>query len=491
MTENHSGNYDPRKAIWNDIPIDEWEPKDYKQWKPKHTGGIHYTAIVEREYLRMRYAVQQANERLSAAKVRVKLKLTSHTSIGLQGTFPCKPGDVGKNGSPNKQYTISLRLPAHDNGLKMAEAKAKELDALVTTNHFKWTPELLGKQAQKLAVPEASNTVKHVDELIEEFEKEFWKTRDRKNRKDITNWQKNYLKYFKRFPSNVPLSNKVLIQVIETSRPNTPTRKQMIEVLKRFCKFADFDDSEIVKYRVVGKLERKRRVPPTDEQVVLGFDKVNQTPDSRTSHNATKPEQWRWAYGMLATYGLRPHELWAVDLEHFTDPSNTLHFVKLNPELTEGTKTGERDCGIPPLHPEWVQLFDLKNPKPITSNACLLAKTSMIGRRFVKVDMGFHPYDLRHAYAIRGHSLGLQLKVMADFMGHTVREHTETYQKWMNENVNKEIYEKVVLGKQIPNEEVTKSKLAELKNENASLKAENESLKALLARYRLEGLLNY
>lgn len=487
MSNGQLKGYDPRKAEWNGTPIDAWEPSQYKKWKPKHTG-TDYCVNMEREYLRMRFAVQQANQRLDSKNVRVKIKLTNHKSIGLQGTFPCRQGDIGKNGSPNKQYTISFGHPANDGGIKAAEQKANDLGWLLTIGQFRWTPELLGRQSQKITAPNEVQPAKLVSELVKEYEKEFWKTRDKKNRKDITNWQKNYVKFFKKFPSDVPLSDEVLIQVIETTRPNTPTRKQILEVLKRFCKFVDFPDKEIVKFRIQpGKIKKTPRTLPTDEQIVLGFEQINQSLDSRSNKNTTQPEQWQWAYGMLATYGLRPHELWAIDLDYFTSPSNTLHLVQLDPELTEGTKTGERNGGVPPLNPEWVQLFDLKNPKIIALNATFLARTNMLCRRFKRVEIGFRPYDLRHAYAIRGHRLCIPIKAMADFMGHTVREHTDTYQRWMAEDVNKELYREAVLKQELTKEAMT-SKIVRLEDENAALKAENELIKRLLTQRQLDEL---
>ena len=202
------------------------------------------------------------------------------------------------------------------------------------------------------------------------------------------------------------------------------------------------------------------------------------------------PEQWKWVYGMLATYGLRPHELFAVDLDAFTDPKNTFHLVSLNPSLTGGTKTGERTCGIPPLYPHWVDLFKLKEIKLLPEGSGTLSnKTAKIQIRFRNTNIGFKPYDLRHAYAIRGHRLRVPIKTMADYMGHTVQEHTKTYQRWMNEDTNLEIYKEVVIHRQGTTKEALKSRIAELEAENLALKAENESLKGILVQNQLGEIL--
>lgn len=70
-------------------------------------------------------------------------------------------------------------------------------------------------------------------------------------------------------------------------------------------------------------------------------------------------------------------------------------------------------------------------------------------------------------------------------MGHTVQEHTKTYQRWMNEDTNLEIYKEVVIHRQGTTKEALKSRIAELEAENVALKAENESLKGILVQQQL------
>jgi len=497
MTRKQStATYDPRNAEWSGTSIEDWEPSKWKQWKPKATG-TDYLAVVEREYLKMRYAVQQVNDQLDIAGVKVKLKLTTSKSIGLQGTFPCKPGDLGKNGSPNKQYTISLGIAANEAGVKTAEAKARELDLWLMTKQFQWTPELLGKQAQKIAITDEGQQTKLISESIKEYELEFWKTHE-ENRQGLKTWKDNYLKYLNKLPQDVVLSKDALIQAFDKTRPNSPSRRFLVWQLKKFCDFCGFDAVKISDSYASSNPKPKQRQLPTDAEIIGGFNKIGAALDINAKKSAVQPNQWQWIYGMLATYGLRPHELFAIDLKAFTNSSNIYHLVTLDPSITDGTKTGERKCGIPPLKPEWVELFDLKNIKPISLTAKLNHKVKTISARFRAVKMNFFPYDLRHAYAVRGHRLRVPVKTMADYMGHTVQEHTKTYQRWMDRDTNLEIYKEVVIDKQALTKEELKAENELLKVENRmlateieSLKTENESLKALLTRYQLDGLLNH
>lgn len=485
MLSQQSHSYDPRQAEWNGISIDKWNPSDWKQWKPN--AGKDEAAKIEREYLRIKHAIAQANTALSIDRVKVKLKLTTAKSIGLQGTFPCKLGDVGKNGSLNKQYTISLGFPASDAGVKTAVAKARELDLLLMTKQFQWTSELLGKQAQKIALPH--DTAKPIRELIQEYEREFWKTHQ-KNRQGIRTWETHYLRHLKKLPQDVPLTQKALEQALEKVQPNTSSRFYLAWQLKKFCDFCGVDGNKIIDSYTTPHPSPSLRKIPSDEEIVQGFGIIG-TPLSpyASKENLTQPEQWQWVYGMLATYGLRPHELFAVDLEAFTTPSNIFHLVTLNPSLTGGTKTGERTCGIPPLNPDWVELFDLKKVKFPYTGGTLNNNTAKIHIRFRTTQINFKPYDLRHAYALRGHRLRIPIKTMADYMGHTVQEHTKTYQRWINEDTNLEIYKEIVIQK-VNTQEVLKARVNELEVENAVLKAEIKTLRELVIKHQLGKLLS-
>ncbi|OKH32807.1 integrase [Calothrix sp. HK-06] len=479
---NYDSTYEPRKAEWDNVLIDKYPPAKWKQWK---AGLSDESVKLEREYLRMKHSVQIANSALLLERIKVKLKLTSSKSIGLQGTFPCKPGDVGKKGCPNKQYTISLGFTANDVGLKLAVAKARELDLLLVTKQFKWTAELLGKQAQKI-LPDTEKAPKLISELIKEYEKAFWKTHER-NRQGVRTWESHYLRHLNKLPQNEPLTLEAIETALEKTKPNTNSRFYLSWQLKKFSDFCGIDAAKNITAYATPNPAPTIRTIPTDEEIIEGFNIIGAPLSQYASkENITYPDQWQWAYGMLATYGLRPHELFAVDLEAFINPGNTFHLIKLNPALTQGTKTGERNCGVPPLYPHWIELFDLKNIKAPALGGSLENQTAKLHTRFRTVKLDFRPYDLRHAYAIRGHRLRVPIKTMSDYMGHTVNEHTKTYQRWMSEDANLEIYKEVVIHRVGTSKEAMKERIQELEAENIALKAENNTLKSILIKHQLE-----
>ncbi|MBW4615515.1 MAG: integrase [Desmonostoc vinosum HA7617-LM4] len=489
MPSNEFNTYDPRKGEWDGTPIEQWEPSKWKQWKPKSSASDECVKI-ERDYLKIKHSIQQANFALSLDKVKIKLKLTSAKSIGLQGTFPCRRGDIGKNGSPNKQYTISFGFTANDAGVKTAILKARELDLLLITKQFRWTPDLLGKQAQKIAILDELKPNRLISELITEYEKEFWKTHDH-NRQGIRTWETHYIRHLKKLPQDVPMTLQALEEALEKTKPNTSARFFLAWQLKKFCEFCGVNGFKTIDAYATPKPHPAIRKVPIDEEILQGFIKIGKELSAYASKdNLTQPEQWQWVYGMLATYGLRPHELFAVDIAAFIEPTNTFHLVNLNPHLTGGTKTGERSCGIPPLYPHWIELFDLKNVRLPYNEGTLSNKTAKLHIKFRMTNIGFRPYDLRHAYAIRGHRLRVPIKTMADYMGHTVQEHTKTYQRWMNEDANLEIYQEVVIHRQGITKEALKARISELEAENNAIKAENATLRGLLIQHQLGELLS-
>lgn len=289
--QNKISGYDPRKATFEGIDIDQWDCSKWKQWKPKHTGSsTDYAATVEREYLRIKHAVQQANQQLTIDKVKIKLKLTSPNAIGLQGTFPCKPGDIGKNGNPNKQYILSLGHAASDTGIKLAIAKARDLDIQLSARAFNWTSDLLGKEAQKIA-PEEKQTEKTVSTLIAEFQKEYWKTRE-KNRQTLYTLKK-LLYSIQKLPCDKPLSKESLIQAVETTKPNSFNRKFLVSHLKRFCNSCGFDSVSLLDSYSGKNIKRRTRILPNDELIVKQFKLIGQPLSPRATSKAISSEQWQ------------------------------------------------------------------------------------------------------------------------------------------------------------------------------------------------------
>ena len=130
-----------------------------------------------------------------------------------------------------------------------------------------------------------------------------------------------------------------------------------------------------------------------------------------------------WAMGMMATYGLRPHEL---DECEFIDSKHRLKIV-------DETKTGFRI--VVPVPFDWVELLDLRNERRRVKTSTRVGATCQwLSTHRKKLGFPYVPYALRHAYAGRLWRFGgseLDIYTAARLMGHSVQTHERKYREWI------------------------------------------------------------
>jgi len=142
---------------------------------------------------------------------------------------------------------------------------------------------------------------------------------------------------------------------------------------------------------------------------------------------------WRLVYGLMATYGLRNHEVFFCDLGALAPGGDRV--IRVLPT----SKTGEHQ--VWPFQPEWVERFGLERlgldagALPAVTVDLRHTTLQQVGRRvaeqFRRYDLPITPYDLRHAWAVRTIHIGLPDTVAARMMGHSVAIHTRTYHHWI------------------------------------------------------------
>jgi len=472
-----------KSAQPGDEPQKDTSVNDLLEDCPKITGECDYPThklnrAMAQVHLdeKLEAKLEQLQLRLKEDKIKVNLKRIGDTVV-MVATLPLKPGDTHPQGRSHKQYNLTVNgkgFPFNLDGLAEADMAARQLGKRMATRTFDWKEEYLGKQ-----VPPVIEKPKSIGELLAEFEKQYFLTRKR-NRQSESTFTHKLLGVLKRSLSDLekPLSDKVLEETINSTPAGTSTRFGLVSALSVFCKTFKYQ-FDFKGYK--NGYKPKERQIPTDDEIVESFYLF--TPNKRGTHS--QYQAYQWIYGMLATYGLRPHEVFAVDLDKFLATANKEKVLYLDESLTDGIKTGSRV--VFPLHPEWVDLFDLKNPKPLKSVGNLKSKGSRITDVFNSTKIPFNPYDLRHAYAIRGHVLGMPLKAMADNMGHSVEMHTRTYQKYMSLDTRKEVYNQVIGKAQVQQAEkseleLLREKLAQTEAKNQQLETENQQLKTQLGK---------
>ncbi|MEM7556643.1 MAG: site-specific integrase [Cyanobacteria bacterium P01_A01_bin.84] len=422
--------------------------------------------------------LKQINLRLRAAKTKVTIR-ESNGSLQLRATLPVKLGDKDKRGTGRKQYNISLNIPANLNGLKTAEEEAYELGKLIARQTFEWNNKYLGNEKIKKDSPT-------IGELLTRFEREYFKTHRRDRKSEHTFFY--YFSRTKRFTNNEDLATaENLIKSIATIEKEW-SRYNAARAISAFCTTfkIKIDLSNYTK-----KPEKNSRKIPTDSEILAGFVKFADYINTRNKQVNKNVQNswllWRWIYGMLAVFGLRPQELFInPNVDWWLSTENADMTWKVNKEC----KTGDRV--VLPLHKEWIADFDLRNPRYLEMLVTTISKknqknqnhylqtTGLIQRVswwFRKVGLDFKPYDLRHAWAIRAHILGIPIKAAADNLGHSMQVHTETYQRWFSLDMRK-LAMNNALSK--------KNELDNIKEENAGLKMENERLKFEFEKLKME-----
>ena len=260
-----------------------------------------------------------------------------------------------------------------------------------------------------------------VAEAVAKFEEEYFTKRARTHQTECT-WRYDYLYVFRRLPQDEILTSHLLLDAVKSTQPDTKNRKRFCMVLRLLAQ-ANGIHVDFSSYK--GKYSDGKVSPrtlPTDEEIEQCFNQM------------TNP-QWRWAFGMLAAYGLRPHELFYLDLEKLSSGDVGL-------SVLEGRKTGERL--IFPFRPEWFEQFGLMD---VRSPNCTANTNADYGQRvhkaFNRQRIPFPPYHLRHAWAVRSMVFGLDLSLAAQQMGHSMTLHSKTYHRWISDRVHRRAYETI------------------------------------------------
>jgi integrase len=343
--------------------------------------------------------IAQANGRLKNANVGVKIERVGDR-LYLRSTFPPKPGSDRER---SYQQRISTGIHANGLGIKTAEAEARKIGALIDCGEFDWVPYLKEIEAPPLLV----------SDWVKKFEVDYFTRRDR-NPKSETTWKTEYSDVFKKLPE-LPLNSELIKTAILRIKPDTRQRKRYCMTLAALAKLAGI---EINIDGLSGSYSPSAVQPrdlPDDATIAEWFYKIPN-------------KEYQWAYGMLATYGLRPHEIFRLNLD-------SMPIL----EVLENTKTGSRKVWA--CYPEWVKEFDLENPKiPKVNGKNNTVLGSRISVAFNRYDIPFNPYCLRHCWAVRTLEFGLSDSLAAQQMGHSVQVHNNQYHAWIDERHQQKAY---------------------------------------------------
>ena len=363
------------------------------------------------------HEINTINQKFANQGCKLKIEKRGE-KLNIRGSLPSK-----ENENIKKVQRISLGLTADKLGLEEAQKKLQLINLQIELNQFNWKNWLSTNKSEEKKIDTDLIT------KLNQFEKYFFNEQknDFLSSTRRTTWNNSYKPYIKRLISihkdsqNDDL-NEIFINTLRTYSEGSRSRKQCGTSLSVFANFLDYPLPKDWKSlsRGYGLKKASFRELPSDELIEKLWEKI--------------PNQsWKYVFGLMATYGLRNHEVFFSDLSSLN--TNKDKIIRVLPT----TKTGEHQ--VWPFHPKWVEYFNLGN---LGNDSTLLPKINKdlkyttlqnVGKtitdQFKRYNLNIKPYDLRHAWAVRTILYDLPDSVAARMMGHSVSVHTQTYHHWI------------------------------------------------------------
>jgi integrase len=349
--------------------------------------------------------ITEANARLRAAQMRVSIALKRNT-LYLRAKLPPKP-DSGK-GDWHQQWISLGGIYGNAAGVKRAEAEAQRLRYELAMDKFRWADWL---------APDRSGE-RTVEQWAKAYEEAYFGRRQRAPKTETT-WDKDYSIPYARLAQvadGKPLTAQAILAAVQTYAPDTRSRQRAVTAYGRLAEFAGVEvDLSGLRGRYSPAAVDPRDLP-TDDQII---EAVETLADPR----------WRLLVALMATYGLRDHEVFHADLKTITTPPGVC--------VVQDGKTGWHE--VWPYPPEWWERWIC----PWVSEGVLLPPLTArqgrndsygtkVAQHFKRKGIPFRPYDLRHAWAARTAVYGLDPAIAAKMMGHDLSIHSRVYHRFLN-----------------------------------------------------------
>lgn len=357
--------------------------------------------------------ILQVNQRLKAARLGFQVERRGE-KLSLRGTLPPRPGSDRLR---PYQQRISLNLPATPAGLKQAEQEAKIIAAHLIQNTFSWKdylPIAGGKRLNQM------NLAEQLAAFHQHFLTQPQRTKAASAKATWTTAYEPYLKKLQAIAESRPTLTlaEAIYATVQATAPNSRSRQICCTALNAVASFLEIELPIELKsfWGSYGTSQTQARDLPSDEAII-------------TAYNTIPNPAWRFVYGIMATYGLRNHEVFFCDYTALQQGNPNASI-----EVLATTKTGHHE--VWPFYPDWVERFNLRQVELPPVNTDLNQTTlqrvgQQVSTQFRRYNLPFSPYDLRHAWAVRTIHFGLPDTVAARMMGHSVTIHTRTYHRWI------------------------------------------------------------
>lgn len=292
-----------------------------------------------------------------------------------------------RDGQPGiKQARIALRIDDTPVNRRAAERQLKILKKQIETNTFDWS----------YWHSEHKNSLTWNEVISRLYRQKVILGRTSEN-----TWNINYMGRLRQLKPGAICTTESIEDAILKYDRSTCSYKELFYLMKHIARIAGVPFPEIP---IPTYTDSALVSVPTDEEIISWVKQFDPIP--------------AWYFGMMATYGLRPHE---IESAQFTERDYI--------QVQDKTKTGFRT--VVPVPREWIKLFNLKE---IMLRGSFSARpdhvAKWLSKELYKLKIPYKPYSLRHAYAARLWRTGgsrLDIYTASRLMGHSAQQHTKTY----------------------------------------------------------------
>lgn len=213
-------------------------------------------------------------------------------------------------------------------------------------------------------------------------------------------WEINYMGRLRQINPNGTVTSTSIEAALNRYERSTCSYKELFYLLRQVAKLSGvpFPEVPLPTYS-----QAQLVAVPTDDEIIKWVENAGAA---------------SWYFGMMATYGLRPHEI---------ESSQLIERDYL--QVSEATKTGFRT--VVPLPREWIERFNLRDRRlRAGSDNRSDAVAKWLSKQMRQLSLPWRSYALRHAYAGRLWRDGgnrLDVFTAARLMGHTPQQHARTY----------------------------------------------------------------
>ena len=313
-----------------------------------------------------------------------------------------------RDGTPGlRQQRIALKLDDSAVNRRVATKQLRTLEQQLERGTFEWC-YWLDEESKAITWREAITKLHRARVVL--------------GRTGQSTWDVNYMGRLRQIPAGSACTTDSIAKALERYDRATCSYKELYYLLRHLARLVavPFPEVPIPTYSQAELVE-----VPNDAQII---DWVQ---------GAQEPARWYW--GMMATYGLRPHEVEGAQL------------IERNLcQVQEGTKTGFRT--VVPLPREWVERFGLRERR-LRPRLAEVDRPDAAGKwlsvQIKRQGIPWRPYALRHAFAARLWREGgnrLDLYTAARLMGHTPTQHAKTYRAHIQPHQVAEAAERALRG---------------------------------------------